>query len=218
MPDAPLTPRLGGFTAATTAFVALLLGLIHSGERLPGTVDRAAADAIDAAFSGREGLLRVLVLPTHPAVVLAATAAIVVTSLLRGRRRAAVLALAAPALTVPLNTWVLKPLTGRYYDDHLAYPSGHTVSLVTVLTVLALLTAAGPRTRAVVAASAVLVVLAGTGMVGLEYHYATDVAGGAAFAVAATIGLAALAGRFLPGGGGQGGGVAGERGEPADRA
>ncbi|PRX51341.1 PAP2 superfamily protein [Prauserella shujinwangii] len=203
--------------AVVAAALTLALGLWHAGGSAPGPLDRAVADAVHAVLTGHEPLLRPATLPTHPAVVLAAIGAVAATCLARGRPRAALLAVVAPAVTVPVNTWLLKPGFGRMYGDHLAYPSGHTVSLATVLTVVVLLVPPGGWTRtAAVAVAALPVTLAGIGMVGLGYHYGTDIVGGAAFAVAATVAVAALLAR-LPGGR-QRRTVPGEGGEPADRA
>ncbi len=100
------------------------------------------------------------------------------------------LAVTGPALAVAVNTWVLKPAFGRYYDDHLAYPSGHTVSLVATVTVVAL-SVSTTRTRVLtVVVGVVLTGCAAVGMAGLGYHYVTDVVGGAATAVAVTLGMA----------------------------
>ncbi|WP_063832111.1 phosphatase PAP2 family protein [Nocardia otitidiscaviarum] len=90
----------------------------------------------------------------------------------------------APEFAVVVNTWVLKPLWDRSLHDYLAYPSGHTVHLVAAVTAVAL--AAEHRGFRVAAVGVGALVLAGVtvGMVGLGYHYVTDVVGGAAAAVA----------------------------------
>ncbi|SFQ60153.1 hypothetical protein SAMN05421810_110146 [Amycolatopsis arida] len=188
-PARTLATAAGAIGAAS---LTLLLGLWHAGEGVPGPVDGAVERAVDAAFAGRLPLLRLLVVPTEPPVLLVAVAAIVLLCALDRWWSGAALALAGPALAVAANTWVLKPAFGRHYADHLAYPSGHTVALVSVLTVLAVLARPGRARRAVVGAGVVLTVAAGGGMVGLHYHYATDVLGGAAFAVAVVLGLALL--------------------------
>lgn len=171
------------------AVLTVGLGLAHAGDRRPGPLDRAVAAAIDAALADDPVLLRVFVLPTEPAVLLVAVAAIAFWCAWRRRWGGAALVVAAPAVAVTLNTWVLKPLFGRYYDDHLAYPSGHTVSLVAVLAVLALLARPGPPIRWAGIAGVAVLALVAAGMVGLHYHYVTDVVGGAAFAVGVTAAL-----------------------------
>lgn len=101
---------------------------------------------------------RILVLPTEPYVVFALAAVAVFLCLRAGRRWEAALALGGPLLAILLNTWLLKPLYDRWKNGTLVYPSGHTVSLVAVLTVLVLLT----RKTYVVVLSAVAL-LAATG-------------------------------------------------------
>ncbi|MEU6645478.1 phosphatase PAP2 family protein [Saccharomonospora sp. NPDC046836] len=212
-----MSPRNALPLAALCLLLAIVPGLLFAGERTPTALDRAAANAVEALSGGDRGLLTVQVLPSEPAVVVSAIAVIVLVALVRRRWDAAALAAAAPALAVTVNTWVLKPLFRRYYDDHLAYPSGHTVGLVSVLTVLTLLSRPGAVRLTVAGVSAVLTLLAGAGMIGLNYHYGTDIAGGAAYAIALTAAVAAVVGRLLPRDG-FGDRVPGQRGEPADGA
>lgn len=192
-PQQATTPARAASTAVRLAVAAALLagtlalGVVFAGQRTASGFDAAAAGVVE---NWPALLLRVLVLPTEPPVVLAAMTLTALVCALRRRWAAAAFVLAAPALAVAVNTWLLKPAFGRVYDDHLAYPSGHTVSLVSVLTVLAVL-ARGATRAAVAAAGAALTVLAGAGMVGLGYHYLTDVAGGAAFATATALALSA---------------------------
>lgn len=146
----------------------------------PGAVDRAA-DAAVAHLS--PGVVRVLVLPTEPYVVIVLAVVAVVLCLRAGRRLEAGLALAAPLLAILLNSFLVKPLYDRWKNDTLVYPSGHTVSLVSVLTVLVLVT----RRAFVVVLSALALLAATAGLVGMGYHYLTDVAGGTLFAVAVVL-------------------------------
>nr|WP_245959892.1 phosphatase PAP2 family protein [Prauserella flavalba] len=209
-----MPPRHVPLLAAACAVFTLVLGLPFAGERSPGAFDAAVERGVESAFG--HGLLTAFVLPSEFPVVLTALAVLAAVAAVRGRWGLVALVVAAPTVAISVNTWMLKPAFGRYYDDHLAYPSGHTVSLVTVLTLLALLAAPGARRLAAVVVGALLTALAGTGMVGLGYHYLTDVAGGAAFAVAVTLGLAsagAASARHR-----RRRGVASERREPADGA
>jgi membrane-associated phospholipid phosphatase len=166
--------------AAVCGLLALLLGLPFAGGTAPGAVDAAAARAV-AHLS--PGVLRALVLPTEPYVVLALGLLAVFLCLRAGRRLEAALALAVPVLAILLNTWLLKPLYDRWKNDTLVYPSGHTVSLVAVLTVLVLVT----RRVVVAVLSAVMLLAATAGLVGMGYHYLTDVVGGTLFAVAVVL-------------------------------
>ncbi len=179
-PGAPATLARVRTTAAVCGLLALLLGLPFAGGTAPGVVDDAAAAAV-AHLS--PGVLRVLVLPTEPYVVLALGLLAVFLCLRAGRRREAALSLAVPVLAILLTSFVLKPLYDRWKNDTLVYPSGHTVSLVAVLTVLVLVT----RRVVVGVLAAVALLAAAAGLVGMGYHYLTDVVGGTLFAVAVVL-------------------------------
>jgi membrane-associated phospholipid phosphatase len=136
-------------------------------------------------------VLHALVLPTEPYVLLPVLALLAGWCLSRSRRRDALFVVVAPAVAVAANTWVLKPLFDRWKGDTLVYPSGHTVSMVATLVVVFVLTRG--RARAIVAGTgALLVVCVTAGMVGLGYHYATDIPGGTFFAVSAVLALHGL--------------------------
>ena len=166
--------------AAVCGLLALLLGLPFAGGTTPGALDSAAAAAV--AHLG-PGAAQVLVLPTEPYVVFTLAAVAVFLCLRAGRRLEAALALGGPLLAILLNTWLLKPVYDRWKNDTLVYPSGHTVGLVAVLTVLVLVT----RKTYVVVLSALALLAAAAGLVGMGYHYLTDVVGGTLFAVAVVL-------------------------------
>ncbi|WP_233573914.1 phosphatase PAP2 family protein [Amycolatopsis panacis] len=173
------------FVAVLGALAALLLGLLVV-PRAPGSLDTWATDRTGELS---ERLLDVLVLPTEPYLVIPAIALIAGAAWYLRRREDVILAVAAPVLAVALNTWVLKPIFGRWKDGGLAYPSGHTVSLAAVLVVLMLLA----RPKVLTAIAAILLLGCATiGLVGLGYHYLTDVAGGVCFATAVVTGLRAV--------------------------
>ncbi|WP_245788467.1 phosphatase PAP2 family protein [Amycolatopsis marina] len=171
--------------------VTLLLGIVYAGDRGPGPFDQSIMSRIEESTANQDTLLRLLVLPTEPIVLLPLLAVLALTALLGRGKRELALVLAGPAVAVALNTWLLKPAFGRYFDDHLAYPSGHAVSLVAVFTVLAVLARPGVATRLVVGIGVLLTLGAGVGMAALGYHYPTDVLGAAAFAIAVVLGIAA---------------------------
>ncbi|MFJ1764491.1 phosphatase PAP2 family protein [Amycolatopsis sp. NPDC088138] len=166
--------------AAVCGLLALLLGLPFAGGTTPGALDSAAAAAV--AHLG-PGAAQVLVLTTEPYVVVTLGVVAIFLCLRAGRRLEAALAVAGPVLAILLNTWLLKPVYDRWKNDTLVYPSGHTVGLVSVLTVLVLVT----RRTYVVVLSALALLAAAAGLVGMGYHYLTDVVGGTLFAVAVVL-------------------------------
>ena len=95
--------------------------------------------------------------------------------------------LLGPLAAVLLNTWVFKPLADRPLDHYLAYPSGHTVSLVSAITVIALTMRSARAEIAVAAIGTVVLVCAGIGMVGFGYHHATDILGGVGVGIAVPV-------------------------------
>jgi len=187
-----LNRRILTVVAVACALATLVLGLVFAGGRSPSALDSAAAS--DVSGLGH-GLLDALVLPTEPYVLLPAIAVIAGICLYRRRRGDALLAVAGPAVAVALNTWVLKPLFDRWKDGTLVYPSGHTVSLVTVLVVLVLF---ARWKAAAIMLGVVLLGCATVGMIGLGYHYLTDIAGGTFFATAVVTGLRAVTPRRAP--------------------
>lgn len=197
-PARPKTSRGALTTALTGALLTATLGILFAGGRTGSAFDDAVRHSISGELGDQPRLLRVLVLPTQPYVLVPALVLVAVVRVLRRDRPGAVLTAAGPAFVVAVNTWVLKPLFDRRTHDYLAYPSGHTVSLVATVTVFALLVRTILARWTVVAAGALLTVTAGTGMIGLGYHYATDVLGGAGFAVAGVLLMAVLVGRWLP--------------------
>ncbi|MEV6904372.1 phosphatase PAP2 family protein [Amycolatopsis sp. NPDC051372] len=184
--------RILALVAVLCALATVALGLVYAGGRSPGALDAGAAQAI--AGLGHT-TLNVLVLPTEPYVLIPAIVVIAGACLYLRRRTDALLAVAGPALALALNTWVLKPLFDRWKNDILVYPSGHTVSLVTVLVVLVLV--AKPKVVTVVL-SVVLLCCAAIGMIGLGYHYLTDIVGGTFFATAVVTGVRAVTPRRVP--------------------
>ncbi|MFD6452815.1 phosphatase PAP2 family protein [Nocardia sp. NPDC055165] len=135
------------------------------------------------------GLAQVLVTPSNAPVVVALLLAACAFFALHRQWWRAVTMLVVPEVALVVNTWLLKPLWDRQLDDHLAYPSGHTVHMVAVATTFACLVT-DLRTRIAVATLTVLALIAITpAMAELGYHHPTDVLGGAAAAASMAIGL-----------------------------
>jgi membrane-associated phospholipid phosphatase len=161
------------------AVLTVALGLFV-GHRGPSDLDRVAGAT---AVGWPHGVLRALVLPTEPYVLLPALALLVAWCVYRSRPWDAVFVVLGPAVAVAVNTWVLKPLFGRWKNDTLVYPSGHTVSMVATVVVVFMLTH-GVARKITFIAGAVLLVAVTIGMIGLGYHYLTDIVGGTLFAMA----------------------------------
>lgn len=129
-----------------------------------------------------------------PAATVLITAAIAITMLVRRHVRAGVLAAASPAVAVTMTEVVLKPVVDRAPWGVYTFPSGHTASAFSVVTVVVVILLAGGRTTAWrFAASAFAVVLGCLVALGLtvaRYHFFTDTVGGAAVGVAVPLALA----------------------------
>jgi membrane-associated phospholipid phosphatase len=175
-----------GLVAVTCAVIMAVLGFLVAGEGVAGP-DAAAASWVNRTFGADPDLLRLFVLPTEAYVLIPAGLLVAGLCLLTRRRLEAVLAIAGPIIAILANTWLLKPVFGRWKHDYLAYPSGHTVSLVAVLTVLVLLARRGVATAVIAAVGVVALCSVTIGMIGLGYHYLTDVLGGTLFGVAAVL-------------------------------
>lgn len=185
-----LVERRLAIGAVVCALATLALGLVYAGGSSPGRLDAAVKSAIDGWLGGHRTVLDWLCLPTEPYVVIPVILLTAALCLRLHRRRDAVFAVACPLLTVLLNSWVLKPLFDRHYQGVLVYPSGHTVSLVSTLAMLALLVPPGAATRAVLGIGALALLCAGVGMIGLSYHYFTDIVGGTFFGVTVVLAIA----------------------------
>ncbi|WP_166459433.1 phosphatase PAP2 family protein [Amycolatopsis pithecellobii] len=159
--------------------VLAALGMVALGLWPPAFLQRGLGDGTHST------LLDILVLPTEPYVLIPVIALIAGFQVLRRRWRETAFCVAATALPLALNTWVLKPLFGHELRGDLAYPSGHTVGLATTLIVLVFLT----RQWLLAIIAAAVTAAAGIGLVGLGYHYPVDVLGGACLAVAAVFTL-----------------------------
>jgi membrane-associated phospholipid phosphatase len=175
------------------AVLTVALGLFFVGDRGPSDLDRVARAAV---VGWPRGVLRTLVLPTEPSVLLPVLALLVAWCVYRSRPWDALFVALGPSVAVAANTWVLKPLFDRWKNDALVYPSGHTVGMVATVVVVCTL-AHGVARRITVIAGAVLLVAVTIGMVGLGYHYLTDIVGGTLFAVAAVVAVHAAVGGLV---------------------
>jgi undecaprenyl-diphosphatase len=183
---------------ATSLVTLLAVGV--SGDQVGLPLDETLSAAVTAAWPDPYGGSLALLIDFcgDPRAVAVMVAVMVAACLALGRRRLAVLAVAAPVLTGLLTTG-LKPVVDRtIHGDNLSYPSGHTASSVAIALVVALLLVdLLPIGRiGALLLVAMLSVAAGSVMavtqVALDAHYPTDTLGGFGTAIAATVLSAAL--------------------------
>ncbi|WP_405496435.1 phosphatase PAP2 family protein [Nocardia sp. NBC_00511] len=147
-------------------------------------LDRVLEEHIHTALDAHTWVYRVLVFPSNSYVVLPLLVAFAAWYAYRRQWWAAGFALIAPEVVVAVNSFALKPFWNRELHHYLAYPSGHTVQLVAVVTAFALVSESLRVRTATVLVMIVIVPAVLIGMVGFGYHHPTDVFGGTAAAVA----------------------------------
>jgi membrane-associated phospholipid phosphatase len=120
----------------------------------------------------RQSSARYLLFFTDPRVLAVLVAGTVLVALYQRRWRLAVVAVMSTAAALGLIR-VLKPLFGRETGGALAYPSGHTATMVVVMGILVLVA------RAAVWSVLVAVAYCALGIIGqgVSYHYFTDTVG-----------------------------------------
>lgn len=135
-------------------------------------VGSGSTDVDDWFHSFRDSPARHLLFFTDPRVLALAVIVSVAVGVSRRQWHLAAAVVLAPVVAIVLAR-VLKPLFGRELEGALAYPSGHTTTMVVVLGMAVLVTG--------VAVWAVLVAIAWCllGMIGqgVTYHYFTDAVG-----------------------------------------
>jgi len=189
--------RWAGWLLVACAAVVAVLGALFAGQATADGFDRTADSAIASAFSGHAGVLPRLAEPGTqiPAVVLSAI--IIVACLLGGRLNGAVLAAAAVPVADGLDELLIKHLVHRTYGGALAYPSGHTTTVVALAATVTVLLAVAPqpaRTRVlrvlIMAAAWSLACVVAVAVIALRWHYLTDTVAGAAVGAGTVYGLA----------------------------
>ncbi|KAA0022551.1 phosphatase PAP2 family protein [Antrihabitans cavernicola] len=151
------------------------------------TFDSWVADRIASILGNHHTTLSVLAEPSTPLVVVPALIVAAIYAATRLRRVDVIAVIAGPLLAVALNSLVFKPLFDRHLDGYLAYPSGHTVSLVAAETAIALLMRSAIHEAVVAAVGTVLLICAAIGMIGLGYHHVTDIIGGTGVGIAVPV-------------------------------
>jgi membrane-associated phospholipid phosphatase len=191
-------PWAGALVACCAVLVAVL-GVLVADQTQPDGFDRAVDSPVITWFAGHQGLALWLAFPasTIPAAVL--SAAIVITCLLTGRPKGAVLAAVAVPAVAALNDGLIKHLVHRTYLGLLSYPSGHTATMSALAATLTVLLLIPPRPararlmqRLIPAAACLLAIVVAIGVIGLRWHYFTDTLAGAAEGIATVTALALL--------------------------
>lgn len=181
--------------ASVSGLVVAALGLLFSGQRVSSALDENVYWTVYKQFVGERGLLEAMLVPTEPVLLVIVIGLIVMVAIARHRPRLAVLAVAGPLIASLLSSPVLKPLFGRTINNgSLAFPSGHTTGMVSVLTVLVLATVTMRKSWTILAivGALVIAVVGATALVGMKYHYVTDTVGGAGVAIAVVLTTALL--------------------------
>lgn len=180
LPLRVVAPHAVGSVLAAACLV--VLGFLFAGESSGTAVDAGIRDGLRALGSPWHQLALVIDWTSEPVGAAVVLATFVIVFLRKGNRRAAVLAVAGPAVSVVVTTG-MKPLVGRTINDgFLSYPSGHTAT-ATAFALVALLAGGASLwlTAVVVVAAAAAMAWA---QVLLNAHYATDTLGGFCAAVA----------------------------------
>jgi len=184
---------------AVCVFVIATLGFLLKGEARLDGFDSAVDAAVIASFNGHRGVLPWLALPGSTGPLIAVSAAIAVGCLITRRLNGVVLALTAVPVTAFLDDRVLKHLFDRTRIGEMSFPSGHAASVMTLAAVLGVLLHDPARQTAVRVARAVPVVIAcavtalvAIGVIGLRWHFFTDVVGGVALGAGTVLALALL--------------------------
>ncbi len=186
------------------ATVVAVLGALFAGQSQPDRLDAAVGHWLRSSIGTHPAPLHVLANFGEPPLVTALTVVLVLAAMVARRWRGAVLPAVAVPLAAALTDLALKPLFGRTIGGALSYPSGHATSDFALATVAAILFAAPARPRIPAFARRLLLLgaflfatVVAVAMVGLWYHYFTDIIGGAAVGSGAVV-LTALVLTALP--------------------
>ncbi|WP_405136922.1 phosphatase PAP2 family protein [Nocardia sp. NBC_01388] len=150
----------------------------------PTGLDSALEGHIHSALDGHRWLYSVLVAPSNNTIIIPVQLLAAAWFAYRRRWWSAGFMILGPEFAILVNSFALKPFWDRQLHHYLAYPSGHTVQLIAVVTALALVSESVRARVTIVVVTVVLLPAVLVGMVGLGYHHPTDVLGGTTAAVA----------------------------------
>ncbi len=179
------------------ALVVVVLGFAVAGGAAPTAPDRWAQSVVAGWWPSPGDTAYLIDFLGDPRSVAAAAVVLAVGCALLGRRRLAVVALAAPVFS-GLITTLGKPLVQRtiHGEDNMAYPSGHVGAIATLAAVAMLLVvdlvATGRVVRVVVFVAGTVAIASAMAVdqVAIEAHYPLDAVGGLCVAFAVVTGLA----------------------------
>jgi undecaprenyl-diphosphatase len=194
--------------AALSAVVLLAFGFAYAGHTGPSAIDRRLGAWIYPLFRGNRDLARSIASLGDAPPIVAGTLLLACVEWRLRSRRGMVLAVMAPCVAIGLADVLLKPLFHRHFTGtgtaYLAYPSGHTTAVATVLataSVLALRRVVVGVARAVqfafVAGCAAVVISVAFALVAAGYHFTTDTIGGAALALTTVTSLSFVIDAFM---------------------
>ena len=174
LPTVRSAKRLAVGAALVAASAALGASVSHGARA--DWVDQVALRWLpaDGASTGYVWLTRI---GSPPVLLGGLVAAVAMAAILKGSRRAAA-SVAGPIVAVLISDLIAKPIIDRQLvSGHFAYPSGTEVAVAAVAMALVLAAPARGRWYASTVAVAACVGV-GVGVVGLRWHYPTDVIGG----------------------------------------
>ena len=188
----PALRRPAAILVAGSAAVTASLALAFAGQSHANRLDSAIDGTVRGGIAGHAEPLHLLAGLGGEELVTAMTAALVAACLVARRWRGAALAgLAVPAASA-LTESVLKPLIDRTigYPGYPSFPSGHATAMFALATTCTVLLAGPSRPRLpgvlrlLLGLGAVLIAATvGIAMVGLGYHYFTDIVAGTAVGI-----------------------------------
>lgn len=180
-----LPPRLASPLAVASVLAAIslvVLGFVFAGKSVGAAVDIGIRADLRALGEPWHQIALVVDWTGEPVGAAVVLATLVIVFLRKGNRRAAVLAVAGPAVAVVVTSG-MKPLVGRTINDgFLSYPSGHTAT-ATAFALTALFASGASLWLTVLVAIAAAAAMAWAQVL-LNAHYPTDTLGGFCAAVA----------------------------------
>ena len=196
---APAFATALALVAAAAALVVAVLGLVLAGGSAPTAPDRWVQDVVAHWWPDPGEFAYFIDFLGDPRSVFSAAVVLALVCVVLGRRRLAVVALLAPALTGVITT-VGKLLVQRtiHGEDNLAYPSGHVGAIATLGAVVMLLAisffSASRLVNVVVfvVGTTVIASVMAVDQIAIEAHYPLDAVGGlcTALAVVAVVAIA----------------------------